>query len=476
MRSGRTIRVLIAALTVTAAAAVAALNLMAGSLRGAGAPVGAARGAAASGGPAAWSRRTVGMRDDAYTLAYTFKNHRNTLESWSWTMDRNAADGLTARFGMPSTFFQPYAKSGDVLQERKRLMEDGLFREMDGNRVNPDMNALVNASYRLLDPLYALLEQDTARYGLDRRGRIELLMRFCQDIPYGIPPDVEGDRVISGVFPPPRCLLEGYGDCDTKALLFAGVLSHDPAFEILFLEVPGHMLVGIQGVPRAYEASATWRGRQFVMCEPVGPGRLPFGKAANAYSTIVSVQPVTVPEATRGAPGPAAGAALKTEALGNSFSFRPLLDGKPLPAGKGDLWVNTEGTNSYYAAMEGMPDDRGVWSFGTEARTVYLLLQKPGYYIRTAVAMPEGRNVLDVDLPLDEGGCLFVRTAPGAAVNVFRRQADGTWFGWAYQADDRGDIRILCDPGQYDISRTRALSGKPVYVDWRQGIAATVER
>lgn len=50
-------------------------------------------------------------------------------------------------------------------------------------------------------------------------------LSFVQQIPYRQPPEVYKGRFINGFFVPPICLAEGYGDCDSKAILLADLLS-----------------------------------------------------------------------------------------------------------------------------------------------------------------------------------------------------------------------------------------------------------
>jgi len=50
-------------------------------------------------------------------------------------------------------------------------------------------------------------------------------LTFVQQIPYRQPPDIFHKRYINGFFVPPLCLSEGYGDCDSKAVLLADLLT-----------------------------------------------------------------------------------------------------------------------------------------------------------------------------------------------------------------------------------------------------------
>jgi hypothetical protein len=124
-------------------------------------------------------------------------------------------------------------------------------------------------------------------------------MAFVQDIPYGIP-EFEDDGITrSGLSPPPLILLTGYGDCDSKVTLFAGILRHliDPA-DILFLRPEGvaHVLTAIRGKPTRGQRSITYEGHSFVLADTAGPGRLALGKADDSWAGTRSfaVEPFTL--------------------------------------------------------------------------------------------------------------------------------------------------------------------------------------
>ena len=56
-------------------------------------------------------------------------------------------------------------------------------------------------------PLYALTIRTLGKDSTPRE-RVEFLLRFVQDIPYGIPPTRSNSKVISGVLSPPQILLK----------------------------------------------------------------------------------------------------------------------------------------------------------------------------------------------------------------------------------------------------------------------------
>jgi hypothetical protein len=120
-------------------------------------------------------------------------------------------------------------------------------------------------------------------------ARIELLMKFCQDIPYKIPPAETKEKAIEGLLPPSWSLTVGYGDCDTKAMLFVSTLSHNPEYDIILLGLPSHMLVAIKGIPKPYQDVYEYQGERYILCQPVGPARLNFGDKGSLYRPVKRV-------------------------------------------------------------------------------------------------------------------------------------------------------------------------------------------
>lgn len=94
---------------------------------------------------------------------------------------------------------------------------------------------------------------------------INTIIRFVQELPYQLPPMEYLGKPTSGLLPPPFCLAEGWGDCDTKSLLLACILGH--RYEILFLIGEQHAFIGIQVPPGPHMEFVTIGGKPYVLCE-----------------------------------------------------------------------------------------------------------------------------------------------------------------------------------------------------------------
>ena len=131
-------------------------------------------------------------------------------------------------------------------------------------------------------PLYALTLRTLGRNSSPRE-RVELLLRFVQDIPYGIPPTHSNNKVISGVLPPPQIFIEKWADCDSKVLLISSILAHEPRYKILLVYLENHLLMAFEGLPRRGDQYIIHEGRKFILADPTGPARLPLGNPGSDF-------------------------------------------------------------------------------------------------------------------------------------------------------------------------------------------------
>lgn len=214
--------------------------------------------------------------DDRYNFQYRFRDQKSEPIEFQWEYDKAEIEEVSKSFGVPLDFFEPFYMTEEVIKQREETMKKGLFHETDGY-ILPDFEAIVNASQGLTRPVYEMII-DYLGEEASFDSKVDLAMKFCQDIRYHIPDMKMDDRIISGIFPPHISLVKGWGDCDTKAMIFSSILAHDPSYEVIAVTVPGHLYLAIKGVPKPYQQSIEYQGQKYIVCEPVGPGRLPFGK------------------------------------------------------------------------------------------------------------------------------------------------------------------------------------------------------
>lgn len=227
-----------------------------------------------------------------YVFTYNFRDHQGNATSWTWKYDKNIVDKLASSYGVPLDFYEPYVVTNEVLAERERIMKEALFYE-DDDYLLPHYPSIVAAHKDFCKRIYDLAEahlQEKASF----QSRVELILRFCQDITYSVPPSEWNGKIIAGLFPPSILLKAGWGDCDSKAMLFCSILANNPIYEIVGVHVPGHLYLAIKGVPQAYQATITYKGEEYIVCEPVGPARLELGKKSQYYAApIKKIEEIT---------------------------------------------------------------------------------------------------------------------------------------------------------------------------------------
>lgn len=212
-------------------------------------------------------------------------DHIGKLNTVSLQFDVAVTDKDIDKFGLPKDFLKRYIQTPEIEVQRKKQLEDGMFKVID-NRIEIDLTAAVN----YYAPVYCkgianLLIQILQNNEIDtRHHRIEMAIKFVQDIPYAIPDEFEGKKYTGGALCPPELLIRGYGDCDSKTMLFVGILSYmiNPN-DIIFVGVTNHMLAAVKNdeVPGGvYFKNGDDR---YYLAETAGPGRQAFGEPGNDY-------------------------------------------------------------------------------------------------------------------------------------------------------------------------------------------------
>jgi hypothetical protein len=238
----------------------------------------------------------VRQKDDHYIVDYTFLNPFDNLETFSIQLPVAETIEMIDVFGIPASMFEPFVNTPEVLAERQKQLQKGLFL-LRNRTIEVDKNALVDLySEPYCRPIAEYIVASLTKYGRDnRQNRIEFAMNFVQDIPYGIPRYNDKTMHYGGVFPPPKILIEGYGDCDSKAVLFAGIMIYliGPE-EFVFLNQSDHVLSAIRGEPEKGMAYVRFKGDTYLIAETAGPGRRKPGEKGRFYQARHTIEPLSV--------------------------------------------------------------------------------------------------------------------------------------------------------------------------------------
>lgn len=234
--------------------------------------------------------------EEEYLVKYTFEDHYHNYQNFQLVLPREYTNLRIAKFGVPMWLFEPYLGTAYNLKIREQEMEKGLFL-LNNNLIEVDKSAVIDYyAESFCKPIANMIVESLAEYGRDtRRDRIEMAIRFVQDIPYGIPTYADEERHYGGVSPPPKLLLEGFGDCDSKVLLFAGILVYlIPAEDIIFLNQTEHVLSAILDKPIKGDTYIKYKSKDFLVAETAGPGKRMLGQKGDYYRTKFKIEPLNI--------------------------------------------------------------------------------------------------------------------------------------------------------------------------------------
>lgn len=235
------------------------------------------------------SIKTTLLNQETYKIKYTFKDHLNKIHTIQIFYDKDRIDIENLVLGVPKSMYESYTITPEVINRRNKIIRDGLYITQ-GNLLRADCNKVVNY-YR---PYVKNIANDLLKYltnnNLDSRdNRINIAMKFVQDIPYGIPTELNPYKHDDGIYTPTEILINGYGDCDSKTFLFVGILSYmiNPN-DILFVDGDNHFFSAIKDYSNEAGTYFKYNDKRYYICETAGPGRPDFreGRAMGKYNLI----------------------------------------------------------------------------------------------------------------------------------------------------------------------------------------------
>ncbi len=227
----------------------------------------------------------VEMYEKNYEVHYTFMDPFGALQTYNLAIPAASTLQMINKFGVPRWLFEPYEDTEYNKKIRVLELEKGLFK-LSGNTIVVDKSAVIDFyASAFCKPIAEMIVSSLNDYGFDnRKNRIEFAMRFVQDIPYGIPQYEDKKRHYGGVNIIPKLLISGYGDCDSKVLLFAGIMTYlIPSEDFVFLNQPKHVLSAIKGYPETGQIFIRYKENKYLLAETSGPGKRRLGEEGKYY-------------------------------------------------------------------------------------------------------------------------------------------------------------------------------------------------
>lgn len=176
-----------------------------------------------------------------------------------------------------------------VLENEFPKKRHAVFKERgflyDKDEISIDHAGMVVRSTEHVRDCFRALE--TSGAGYNERQYLGLFVAFFQEIPYTVPPDRIGTRDVQGFWVPTEVLVNNHGDCDSKSAAFAAMWRNFRS-AVLLIDLPDHLLVGVEVRPRAGDKYVLVRNRYFVLGEVAGPGKTRPGETSHKVWTQMS--------------------------------------------------------------------------------------------------------------------------------------------------------------------------------------------
>jgi len=185
-------------------------------------------------------------------------------------------------FGCPESWLQHKFRNQEELRRKRadlaaKAAGRGMSYIWDSDRLEVDYRWMIRQSTadvaNAADGLQEAAKR--ARYG-DRRKVLGLHASFVQSFPHKSQPltrcAADGTSVyVGGVTMPLETLANGFGDCDTKCVLFGSLLAHVDGAKMVLIRSGRHAFAGILGVPKPLERFVRLRNDTYVLVELTSP-------------------------------------------------------------------------------------------------------------------------------------------------------------------------------------------------------------
>lgn len=125
------------------------------------------------------------------------------------------------------------------------------------------VKALYNEYKDKFQSVYSIFENSLRN--TNERYVLNTIIAFIQSLEYRVPPkNINGMRTL-GLLPPNLSLIDQYGDCDTKSLLFCCIARYN--YDVIYLVGSKHAFVGVAGKPENNQEYVSINGKRYILCE-----------------------------------------------------------------------------------------------------------------------------------------------------------------------------------------------------------------
>jgi hypothetical protein len=178
------------------------------------------------------------------------------------------------------------AAAAAIQKEYEKKLKDYLksrgFMLLPGGVTRVDVPSVVKNNAPLVKPIAQVFERYATLHRYQSIDIIGAVLSFAQTaIKYrNVAPIYKGKHT-AGFLQPITTIVLGWGDCDTKSAMVASVLSNWSQMRMVGIAVPGHYLMAVLQIPDKGDMFVEYKGLQYILLEPAGPGWFPPGKVAD---------------------------------------------------------------------------------------------------------------------------------------------------------------------------------------------------
>ncbi len=208
---------------------------------------------------------------------------RHTVE---FRLDFEQVRTAVGQHGVPESFLQLRYPADQADEYKRRWRQVLRARGLDvQDSLHADWKLMAEADSTALMPVVEALRA-AAPSKSGPRAWAGLVAAFVQSIPYHVPKSLE---IAPGFYfgeclPPLETLARGWGDCDTKSVLFAALLRCSGGPSAVLVLVPSHMFAGAGVVARSGDCAVSLSNQNYSLVEVTSP--FPLGKVGDEYEGL----------------------------------------------------------------------------------------------------------------------------------------------------------------------------------------------
>ena len=230
------------------------------------------------------SKKKFGIREEE-RIRYVKERLKPTLQAL-----KKEGVVVTIKDDLSFSFTYPWGADWEKIRDRLSSEIDSALKQfykehgfvLVGNRLEIDYKNLAKEFSKEMR-IFSFYLNKALGFPKDSYKLLEGVLSFVQSLNYGVPTDRTPTRERGGLFTPWEVLFYGYGDCDSKSLLFASIWENlAPEIPYVFLEYPDepHINLGVKNIWRKPGVYVVHNGEEYIICEASAccfpPGDVPF--------------------------------------------------------------------------------------------------------------------------------------------------------------------------------------------------------